>query len=257
MEAMRIVCDKPRVRGDKGPVVPTWFILGSDWQVQGTVRQKQQQQQQTKAQANNNGAANSAAASGAAKSTGSAAEQVKQQHKGKQQQHTQPDAYAREQNSHMKSKPNTAAQGKRRRGQSAETEAEAHRQQQQQQQRYQSLDEDEEWPQESRYASLLGQRDSGNDAQRWLVRLAAQQDVVQADAERSSDDEDLSTLGFSKQDRAGFMGYNGHVRAQPEGHWRWYDDDADEGTADSAVQLQELSWAEDEPDWDDDRDEDD
>jgi hypothetical protein len=256
MEAMRIVCDKPRVRGDKGPVVPTWFILGSDWQVQGTVRQKQQQQQQTKAQANNNGAANSAAASGAAKSTGSAAEQVKQQHKGKQQQHTQPDAYAREQNSHMKSKPNTAAEGKRRRGQSAETEAEAHKQQQQQQ-RYQSLDEDEEWPQESRYASLLGQRDSGNDAQRWLVRLAAQQDVVQADAERSSDDEDLSALGFSKQDRAGFMGYNGHVRAQPEGHWRWYDDDADEGTADSAVQLQELSWAEDEPDWDDDRDEDD
>jgi hypothetical protein len=46
MEVRRIVCDKPRVRGDKGPVVPTWFLLGQGWELE----QQQQQQQKPQAQ---------------------------------------------------------------------------------------------------------------------------------------------------------------------------------------------------------------
>jgi hypothetical protein len=248
-------------------VVPTWFILGSDWQVQGTGRQKQQQQQQQmKAQANKK---DGAAAPRAGKLAGSAVgqakqQQAKQQHKGEQQQqpaeHVQPDAYAREQHSHVSSKPNAAADGKKRRDRSAEAEAETHKQPHQQQvQRYQNQEKDEEWPQDSVYAGLFGQQGSGimSDTQRWLARLAGQQDMVQADAEHSSHNEDLSIPGFRKQDTAGYMGYKGHVRAQPEGRWRWYADDADEGEVDSAVQLQGLSWGEDEPDWDDDGEDDD
>lgn len=59
MQARHIVCDRLRVRGDKRPVVPTWFFLGPGWQVQqqGAARQqqKQPQKQQAKVQAGKKG----------------------------------------------------------------------------------------------------------------------------------------------------------------------------------------------------------
>jgi hypothetical protein len=49
MEVRRIVCDKQRTRADKGPVVPTWFLLGPSWEDQ----QQQQQQQEEQPQEQN------------------------------------------------------------------------------------------------------------------------------------------------------------------------------------------------------------
>jgi hypothetical protein len=167
MEARRIVCDKPRVRGDKGPVVPTWFVLGSGWQVQqqGAARQQQQQQkqpqkQQAKVQAGKK--ANPDAASVPGKPAGgSKGGQGKQQpeayswERRQQQQQQQQQKHA--------SKP-AAVQGRRRRDRFAEEMREQQPQQQQQGQLAWQAEEDR-WPgseeeQEAAwYARLLGKPD--------------------------------------------------------------------------------------------------
>lgn len=160
MEARRIVCDRPRVRGDKGPVVPTWFLLGSGWQVQqqGAARQQQQlqqkqpQKQQAKVQAGKK--ANPDAAGAPSKPAGgSKSGQVKPHY----------EAYSREQQQQQQHASNPAAavplpEGRRRRDRFAE-EVREHQPQQGQL----ASQEDDRWPaaedEAAWYAYLLGRPD--------------------------------------------------------------------------------------------------
>lgn len=178
MEARRIVCDKPRVRGDKGPVVPTWFLLGSGWQVQQQDAARQQQQpqkqpQKQKAKVQAGKKANPDAASAPGKPAGgSKGGQVKQQY----------EAYSREQQHQQQkhaSKPAAAvplSECRRRRDRFAE-EAREHQPQQGQL----AWEEEDRWPaaedeEAAWHAHVLGRPDDEEDEDaRWAAAAERRQ----------------------------------------------------------------------------------